>query len=268
MNVWWMSPKWNDRLAAEGLDRAEAWWKDDRIKVWRDIAERQNAVLDFDDVRLHVKRLRRAAAGQMRQEVNGIGMLESFGIESTPLVAWGTCSDGRALVVTEDLAGFTPADQWLKAGGDFDRLARPTADLVATLHRTMRHRDLYLCHIFVSETVPGPGDGEDVSLRLIDAARVSRLPLLFWRRWVVKDLAQFRYSAEQVGVSEDALDHWLTLWAEHLGTFADGYQGAVKAKVKKIARHDEKLKKKSPERDVSLPPREPTREGAGKSSSD
>jgi len=115
------------------------------------------------------------------------------------------------------------------------------------LHRTLHHRDLYPCHFLAKS----PSE-----IALIDAARVRPLPRFTRRRWIVKDLAQFRYGMSQLGVKSASLDAWLELWAERLGTFAGGWRDAVLRKTDRIAAHDARLSTTAPERDVSLPPRE------------
>ena len=225
------------------LKTPEAWWDDARVKVWRDIRERQNATLDLDDgTRLHVKRLRPPHGRELEAEVSGIRLLESAGIRTVPLVCWGVGGDGGGVLVTRDLAGFTPADALLQAGRPFADLLAPTADVAARLHAAdLHHRDLYPCHFLLNET----GD-----VRLIDAARVKKLPRLTRRRWVVKDLAQFRYGGEKAGVAAAQLDGWLDRYAG--GAAPPRLAAAVIRKAARIARHDAALRRRQPGRDASL----------------
>jgi len=62
------------------------------------------------------------------------------------------------------------------------------AELVARLHKAgFVHRDLYLCHIFITT------DGGQDRLTLIDLQRVFR-PRWRRRRWIIKDLAALNFS--------------------------------------------------------------------------
>ncbi len=238
---------WRRPLAGAGLDTPEAWWTDARIQIWRDIRERQNGLLTLGDGRFHVKRLRPPHGLEVNREVEGIRLLEAAGIDTVPLVAWGQSGDGRGLLVTSDLAGFRPADRRLAEGEPFARISSATAAVAGRLHRAgLHHRDLYLCHFLLNDA----GD-----VRLIDAARVRRLPWLRRRRWIVKDLAQFRYSARQAGASEAELDAWLADWCGD-GWDARRMRPGVVRKAAWIARHDARLAQSQPERYATLRARE------------
>ena len=236
-------PDAEDLLRTLRLETPEAWWDDARVKVWRDIRERQNATLDLDDgMRLHVKRLRPPHGRELEAEVDGIRLLEAAGIATVPLLCWGVGEDGGGVLVTRDLAGYTPADALLRAGRPFAELLEPTAAVAARLHAAgLHHRDLYPCHFLLNVA----GD-----VRLIDAARVRKLPRLTRRRWVVKDLAQFRYGASRAGAGEAALDAWLNRYVGELAPV--GLRASVVRKAGRIARHDGRLRERAPERDVSL----------------
>jgi hypothetical protein len=243
-----------------GFD-AEAVFEHPDIKAWRTIADRQNCTLDFRDedgrpVRWHVKRYT-AVRGPMKtpaeQEVAGITLLQESGIPTVPLVGWGVLSDRRSFVIVEDLAGYRPADKLLEAGGtSFDRLLEPTADLAARLHTAgLHHRDLYLCHFFVK-----PADRDSLDLRLIDCARVKRLPGPLTRfRWIVKDLSQFHYSTRKHSEISDAQRAvWLAHYARQSGVQdVERLRRRVESKVNWIARHDVKLNRAQPNRNISIP---------------
>jgi heptose I phosphotransferase len=154
-------------------------------------------------------------------------------------------------VITEDLTGFRPADKLIAEGVAFETLLGPTAELAARLHNEgLHHRDLYLCHFFVRL----PKDGAGPELRLIDAARVRALPrFLTRRRWIVKDLGQFWYSTQGLAVTEEQRERWLARYAElRRGAWREGLGGAVRRKARAIARHDAKLRRSQPKRNVSL----------------
>ncbi len=253
-DVFRVDPSYQPIMRQIGLD-GEAVFSHPEIKVWRSIPERENctldATLDGREIRLHIKRYRatRRSATPADEEARGIGALLDHQIPTVPLVGWGRLADGRSFVITEDLADFRAADKVIASGFSFEKLLFPTADLVAKLHSFgLHHRDLYLCHFFVK------AEDERIELRLIDAARVRRLPRWMKNRWIVKDLAQFWYSAKQLGVPREQLIQWL----KRYGTVrnladVDRLISAIDRKVNWIAHHDQKLNRAQPSRNVSIP---------------
>ena len=234
---------WQRTLSDAGFGDAWAFWQDARVVAWRRLPERENATLDLPGVgRLHVKRFR--GRGFARREVGGIRLLESAGIASTPVVAWDESPRG-GLLVTADLTGLTPADRLIAEGVPFADLLEPTADVAARLHSAgLHHRDLYPCHFLLRPDGTG--------CRLIDAGRVRRLPRLFRRRWVVKDVAQSAYGLGQAGVAGDSADAWLRRWADGSGHGLGRLMPQITRKVAAIARSDRRASARS--RDVTLPP--------------
>jgi hypothetical protein len=252
-------PKYQPVFARLGLT-AESLFVDPRIRVWRSIPERENCTLDIEfgdgkTTRLHVKRYQPVSGFQTPadEESRGIRALEIEQIPTAPLVAYGKLTDGRSFIITEDLAGFRAADKWIADGYPFEKLLEPTADLAARLHgHGLHHRDLYLCHFFLK---PESGEGGQPELRLIDAARVKRLPgFLTRRRWIVKDLAQFWYSTTSLAVSEDQRVRWLARYGKqrNLET-VEGLRRSIERKAARIARHDAHLRGAQPSRNVSIP---------------
>ena len=247
-----VDPHYQPIMRQIGLD-AEAVFSHPDIKVWRSIPERENCTLDAKldgrEIRLHIKRYvaTRRSQTPADEEARGIGLLNQFEIPTVPLVGWGRVADGRSFVITEDLKDFRAADKAIAAGLPFDQLIEPTADLTAKLHGSgLHHRDLYLCHFFVKTA------GGDLELRLIDAARVRALPWLFRQRWIVKDLAQFWYSAKQLGIVDHQLIRWLGRYTDKAGKLAPPL-GAIEGKVNWIAQHDQKLNRAQPKRNISIP---------------
>ena len=245
-----------DLLRHLGLTHIDQVFTDPRIVPWRSIPERENCTLDAiredgSAIRLHVKRYKpaRAARSPAECEADGIAALDFARIPTVPLVAWGQTEDGRSFVMTEDLSGFRDAEKAVQAGLAFESILQPAADLAAKLHdANLHHRDLYLCHFFVRTT-------PSIDLRLIDPGRVGYLPPWpFRNRWIVKDLAQFWYSASQLDVPEAQRVKWLQRYAARR-TIAnvDRLRRAVERKADSIARHDEKLRQKQPTRNVSIP---------------
>lgn len=238
-----------------GLD-GEGVFEHPLIKPWRQLPDRENCTLeatlqDGRSIRWHVKRYpsARGAATPAEDEVQGHRLLEVALIPTAKLIAWGKLSDRRSFVIFEDLSGHRPCDKLVESGMPFERMAAPTADLAARLHRAgLHHRDLYLCHFLARMT------NEPVDVRLIDTARVRRLPRLFRRRWIVKDLAQFWYSTTKLPVSEAQRDAWLGRYAEQAGM---GSAGSLRRKILRkanwIAAHDAKLRRQQPRRNISIP---------------
>jgi len=183
-------------------------------------------------------------------EVAGHRALTGAAIPSASLVGYGYLRDGRAFVVFDDLAGYKPADKMIENGTSFQTLLRATADMAAKLHEAgLHHRDLYLCH-FMTRVI-----GESVDLKLIDTARVKKLPGVLTRsRWIVKDLAQFWYSTLRLPVTDEQRYAWLGRYRESRGIDnIEPLRWRIERKVRSIARHDARLHQTRPERDVSIP---------------
>lgn len=250
------SPEYQPVLHALGLS-AEAVFTHPKIKVWRSIPERQNCTLDGtrpdgSPIRLHIKRYQpaRGFTTPADDEARGIRALQIEHIPTAPLVGWGKLVDGRSFVITEDLTGYRPADNLIKEGFAFETLLNLTADLAAKLHQGgLHHRDLYLCHFFIRQDV------KQLDVKLIDAARVKRLPgWPFRNRWIVKDLAQFHYSATRLSITAKRLAMWLARYAEQRGLESTASLArAIERKSKWIETHDAKLNQKQPTRNVSIP---------------
>src|SRR5947207_3803 len=246
-------PRYQPIVREIGLD-GEAMFSHPQIQVWRSIPERENCTLDARladgrEIRWHIKRYRAGSKNAAEDEVRGIELLNSKKIPTVPLVGWGKLADGRSFVISEDLKDFRAADKAIQSGLPFDRLIEPTADMAAKLHSSgLHHRDLYLCHFFVN------AEHEKIELRLIDAARVRPLPRWMKKRWIVKDLAQFWYSATQIGVPKEQLLEWLNRYSNARNLKDSG--GLLRAILRKaawIAHHDQKLNLAQPNRNVSIP---------------
>ncbi|MEO6436828.1 MAG: lipopolysaccharide kinase InaA family protein [Tepidisphaeraceae bacterium] len=253
-DVFHVLPQYHPLMRSVGLD-AEAVFTHPDIVAWRTLPDRENCTLDAQrdgkPVRLHIKRYP-APTSMADDEVKAIKRLQQAGIATVPLVGWGRLADGRSFVITEDLAGFRDSEKLVSEGMPFSLLLVVTAHLAARLHDArLHHRDLYLCHFFARVS----GDRScDVGLRLIDVARVKRLPRLFARRWIVKDLAQFWYSTTKLPVTDDERVAWLDRYAKARKlSFVGALRRAIERKVRWIARHDTKLTVSQPARNVSIP---------------
>lgn len=241
-----VAPGYQPLMREIGLD-AEAVWSHPNIKVWRSITERENATLDAtrpdsSPIRLHIKRFHptKQKTTPADQEAQGIRLLQQANIPTVPLVAWGHLTDGRSFLITEDLAGYRPADQ---LGANLEQALPALAQLAAKLHAAnLHHRDLYLCHFFVNE---------QNEVRLIDAGRVKQLPGRPFRwRWIVKDLAQAAYSMLEKGWPMEFQRRFLECYSPDQ---TPALQRAVDRKVRRIARHDHNLRASQPGRNVSIP---------------
>jgi hypothetical protein len=249
------APRYQSMLRELGLD-ANALFDHPDIHVWRKLADRENGTLDADladgrHVRLHIKRYApaRGLNTTAEEESLGIRALEIEGIPTVPLVGWGKLIDGRSFLITEDLTGYRDAEKAVGEGLAFESILEATADLAAKLHRVgLHHRDLYLCHFFVKATDPS-------DIRLIDAARVKRLPgWLTRRRWIVKDLAQFWFSTISLPITDEQRQRWLQRYASQRGDVSSAsLQRSIERKVAIIARHDGKLRVKQKHRNISIP---------------
>jgi len=100
-----------------------------------------------------------------------------------------------------------------------------------------RHRDFYLCHIFISKT-----EGK-IQLTLIDLARVFRPR---WRpeRWRIKDLAQLNYSARVKTFSRTARMRFAHEYfrCAKLSNVQKNLLRKIIKKTESISQHDRKTK--------------------------
>lgn len=169
--------------------------------------------------------------------------LRQSSIAAPEALAWGCTGcrlSPRSFVVHAAVPGM-PLSSWVERqldGGpclDWGTrrvLVRQLAELVSAFHAAgWRHRDLYLCHLFVAQR----GDGFHVSL--IDLQRIFR-PRWRARRWQVKDLAQLNHSASPAFFSR-AMKLRFLLWytgGKRLGDAEKKLIGAIAAKTRAMAR--------------------------------
>jgi hypothetical protein len=247
-----------------GLD-AEAVFDHPLITAWRRLPDRENCTFDATlsdgrTLRWHIKRYARPRKPSVipaaENDVRGHRLLVERQVPTATLIAWDSLADGRSFVIFEDLVGYEPADKLIERGGAdaFAALLKPTADLAARLHQAnLHHRDLYLCHFMAKLARVEASAPPDV--RLIDSARVRPLPGLLTRnRWIVKDLAQFWYSTLRLPIDDVMRDAWLSRYAAERGMpSAAPLRPSILRKVRRIARHDARLNRQRPTRNVSIP---------------
>lgn len=249
-----ISVGYESMMAELGIDTAARIFADERLRVWRNLPDRDNSTLDATmkdgrTVRLHVKRDKQRRSEPMALEARGIGLLESAGIPSAPLVAYGDLPDGRTFVITENLDGYHSADRLLERGEPLTPIFDAMCDVSARLHlANLHHRDLYANHFYMRPSQAGHYD-----VRLIDTARVKPLPVWFRERWIVKDVAQLHFSIQRFTHSPDDSNHLLRRYCEltHRQTAA-AFLRRVKIKSQWIDRHDRALVAKKPTRNLRL----------------
>ena len=129
-----------------------------------------------------------------------------------------------------------PTSENLKLRRNF---MKQLAEFIKKFHQTgFRHRDLYLCHIFYTNT------GQ---FYLIDLARAFK-PLLFTNRFKIKDIAQLHYSAPAKYFSKtDRLRFYLAYTGRNKLNAKDKKTIAkVKRKARRMAKHDQKHGRNAP----------------------
>jgi hypothetical protein len=255
-----IAPQYQPVCREIGLD-GDAIFTHELIRPWRTLpGDRENCTLDAtlrsgQSIRWHIKRYQPQLKLTTRaeDEVKGYRALNAARVPTAVLVGWGRLSDRRSFIITEDLEGYDDSEKLIDSGRvTFEQLLQPTADVAAKLHQAgLHHRDLYLCHFFTK--LRDEGAVQDV--RLIDVARVRPLrSVLTRRRWIVKDLAQFWYSTTKLAdVTDEQRRKWLQRYASERAVDAESLIGAIRRKSNWIARHDAKLNREQPERNVSIP---------------
>lgn len=173
--------------------------------------------------------------------------LTACGIGAAKIIAYGQQWDGlfekRSFLITEEIANAQslekelpdcfyaePTESSSKQRQDF---IVAFAKFIRGFHNTaLRHRDLYLCHIFY--------DGRG-NFSLIDLSRAFE-PLFFGEKYRIKDIAQLYYSAPGKYFSEDDRLMFYLAYAgkAKLGWTDKIFIWQVKNKVEQMAGHDKK----------------------------
>ncbi|HUU16636.1 MAG TPA: lipopolysaccharide kinase InaA family protein [Sedimentisphaerales bacterium] len=178
-------------------------------------------------------------------ELEAVNKLTAAGI-NTPKVTsygeqWGTLFETRSFIITEKIPDAESLERKLP-----DCFHKPTtvenlklrrnfivqsAIFIRKFHETnYRHRDLYLSHIFYSDTG---------KFYLIDLARVFG-PIVLRRRFQIKDIAQVYYSAPGKHFSKtDRLRFYMAYAGQRKLTKKDKiFIRKVINKAERMARHD------------------------------
>jgi len=131
---------------------------------------------------------------------------------------WGKL---RSCLAVEELAGMVSLQEAIPLAAlrqdaqSFRQWKRGLAAEMARLTRMLHdrhcfHKDLYLCHFFITadDTRGVPVEGWRGRLHLIDLHRLNHHPRT-WRIWQTKDLAELLYSSDILGIDmRDRLAFW------------------------------------------------------------
>lgn len=155
--------------------------------------------------REQLRRIRAVGPGRATAyaEVRFIKRLTMLGIPTMRSIAFGQrikrLWEKASFAVTEEIRGESLERLAIRAASDpnavpppADRheIIRQLALITRLLHGSrLFHRDLYLCHVFLTRNADG-----GIVLRLIDLARMIQNPIMP-RRWIIKDLAALEYSS-------------------------------------------------------------------------
>lgn len=248
-----VEPAYAQLLQTIGLTSAEQVFGDPRLRVWRDLEDRDNSTLDATlsdgrTIRLHVKRDKHKRREPMSLEAKGIKLLNEAGIASSPLVANGSLGE-RTFVITENLDGYFSADRLMETDAPRPPILHAMARTAAALHNAgLHHRDLYANHFYMQ-----PNGSGSYEVRLIDTARVRKQPRWFRERWIVKDVAQLIFSVTPYVTSRVDIDAMLRPYFDSTNRSMDlWFQERVHKKVRWIERHDRALREKKPKRNLRL----------------
>ena len=193
---------------------------------------------------------RRSRAAAAVYDFDATMTLAQNGIPAARPIAFGEQSnwlgEKRSFVMIEELPRADALErllpQWSEKQEDYallrdkKQLIAEIAALAGRLHETgFYHRDFYLSHIFLSKDKSGRE-----RLNLIDLQRVFR-PLIYRRRWHVKDLAQLYYSARDYFSQTDIMRFLHSyLSCRRLKPEDKNLVRAIYRKARRIARHDRK----------------------------
>lgn len=251
-----------DPLAGQSLDKPGLASHRDRIRLEATSAAGETKT--FYLKRYHrpplIEQLRRIAdcgfkSSSAWREMHFIKRLSLLGIPTMEGVAFGQKMKGilevRSFGITAGLSGTSletlvarvrEGSATAPRPADRHEIIRQLGLLVAHLHAArLYHRDLYLCHIFLTPRADG-----EIVLRLIDLARMIEKPMRP-RRWAVKDLAAMAYSAPVGGVTRVDRLRFLYHYCRGKGGPARdercrreirGLAADIERRVARMARHD------------------------------
>lgn len=130
------------------------------------------------------------------REFSIIQRLQAHAVKTLKPMLFGVCQhegEQRAVLMTEDLAGYQSLDELMKNGAvealplrQKRQLLAAVADFVRRMHAAgVEHRSLYAKHLFVKSSY----DGYDIAIIDLEKSRVSRISFLR----MVTDLISLNY---------------------------------------------------------------------------
>lgn len=159
-------------------------------------------------------------------EADSVGCCQRAGVPTLSIVAAGALRVGApweidSFFLSEEIPGGRPADDVWRDGPLTASQQKEILDAIAQTARRLHaarlfHRDFYWCHFFLRRAPAG-----GLVAHLIDLQRVRRARILRGR-WLLKDLAQFLYSAPEGKVRDSDLRYW---FARYLGVQRLGWAG-------------------------------------------
>lgn len=191
---------------------------------------KQHFGVGWAEILKNLMALKKPIMGAMT-EVNAIKKLNSIGIPTTPLVAYGQqgCNPAtmQSFVMTEDLGEIITIEDlcadWQNYSERFKHtLMQAMAELAAKLHSAgLAHRDFYLCHFVLKKQDLNTECATVKNCHIIDLHRMLQGQTSNSRA-VMKDIAGLYFSAVQCGLSAQDLavfkQHYLpqnaTFWTQ------------------------------------------------------
>ncbi len=236
-----INPAMTLTLSRVGLLTFDDFWRL-RARPFKRKRDREIRVLNLDGKTYYLKRyfrLPRWRKSGAETEWEGAMRLLRAGF-SVPLpVCLGlerTFWAGRAFTLFRSAQGVRLEDLFRQQF--WPPLVTPLAEVAGRFHaQGFSHQDFYLCHFFWDE--------EEGRLTIIDLQRLrwAKRPK---KRWVVKDLAELFYSVRETLSQDEAIsfqEEFLRTYASYLPWVKEkGFWSRVEKKIKRIARHDQKLK--------------------------
>jgi hypothetical protein len=178
------------------------------------------------------------------REVHVALALKRQNISATLPIAYGHSNDAslaqKSFVLTAAVPGVSLENFFRNekqiAWPEKLKIVEAVAILARKFHENgWRHRDFYLCHIFICKAEA------EIKLTLIDLARVFR-PRWRKERWRIKDLAQLNYSAPTKIISRSARIRFAHEYfgCKKLNQVQKNLLRKVIKKTESISRHDRK----------------------------
>lgn len=174
-------------------------------------------------------------------EWNAIIAFHELELNTMQPIAAARFRDGRSCNLTLGIRHYTRGLELFKELNDSqerkERLICSIAEMIGRMHSNgMAHQDMYLVHLFIKEK-------ENDAVYLIDLQRMIMQRKLS-RRWRVKDLGQFLFSAwEFLGENERKL--FTETYSKHAGlSDSSAIFSAAIRKAERIRQHDQRRRER------------------------